>query len=400
MLKGKKILIGLCGSIAAYKTAFLIRTLVKQEAEVRVIMTASATEFITPLTLSTLSKNPVLQEFKKERGEWNNHVELGLWADLMLIAPTSANTIAKLANGLCDNLLCAVYLSAKCPVFFAPAMDMDMWKHPATQSNIQTLKSYGDQIIPVEKGELASGLEGEGRMAEPENIVAFLENHLTAKKKSKTALSGKNVLITAGPTQEAIDPVRYISNHSSGKMGLALAQALQEKGAKVHLIIGPHNLEIPEGIKVYPVTSTLEMLEQADALFEKCTIGIFAAAVSDYRPANVSSEKIKKSDKNLQIELTKNPDILKQMGKKKKAGQILVGFALETNNAESNALKKLKEKNLDFIVLNSLSEKGAGFAFDTNKISIFSKNGSKEDFPLKSKDEVADDIISAILKLI
>lgn len=402
MMKGKKILIGVCGSIAAYKTAFLIRNLIKQGAEVQVVMTTSATEFITPLTLSTLSKKPVLSEFVRERGEWNNHVSLGIWADLIIIAPASANTLAKMANGICDNLLTAVYLSARCPVYFAPAMDLDMWKHPSTQKNVEILQSYGNKLIPVENGELASGLSGEGRMAEPDKILSFIEEHLSSKKKSNkksASLKNKKVLITAGPTVEAIDPVRYISNHSSGKMGLELAKKMTGLGADVYLVIGPNTLDIPSNIKVYNVESTIEMLNQVEDLFDKCDIGIFAAAVSDYRPAYVAEEKIKKKGQTLEIELIKNPDILKKVGLKKKSGQILIGFALETNNAESNALKKLKEKNLDFIVLNSLADEGAGFALDTNKISIIHKSGKNEVFTLKSKTEVAEDIVNAILKM-
>lgn len=402
MMKGKKILIGVCGSIAAYKTAFLIRNLIKQGAEVQVVMTTSATEFITPLTLSTLSKKPVLTEFVRERGEWNNHVSLGIWADLIIIAPASANTLAKMANGICDNLLTAVYLSARCPVYFAPAMDLDMWKHPSTQKNVETLQSYGNKLIPVENGELASGLSGEGRMAEPDKILSFIEEQLSSKKKSNkkpASLKNKKVLITAGPTVEAIDPVRYISNHSSGKMGLELAKKMTGLGADVYLVIGPNTLDIPSNIKVYNVESTIEMLNQVEDLFDKCDIGIFAAAVSDYRPAYVAEQKIKKEGQTLEIELIKNPDILKTVGLKKKSGQILIGFALETNNAESNALKKLKEKNLDFIVLNSLADEGAGFALDTNKISIIHKSGKKEVFTLKSKTEVAEDIVNAILKM-
>lgn len=401
MLKGKKILIGVCGSIAAYKTAFLVRNLIKQEADVRVVMTNSASDFITPLTLSTLSKNPVLIDFKKEEGTWNNHVELGLWADAIIIAPASANTMAKFANGICDNLLCATYLSAKCPVFIAPAMDLDMWKHPSTKKNIATLQSYGNEIIPVENGELASGLSGEGRMAEPENIVAFLQKNLASKKKStEIKFKGKNILITAGPTQEDLDPVRYISNHSSGKMGIALAKTLHSLGANIHLVVGPTKVEIPEQFNTYKVRSTIEMYNQVDQLFDQCDIGIFAAAVSDYRPANVAQNKIKKNDDHLTLELKKNPDILKSMGEKKKVTQILVGFALETNNEEENALKKLEKKNLDMIVLNSLSEDGAGFEHNTNKVSIYFKSGEKKKFALKSKDEVAEDIASAVEALL
>lgn len=400
MLKGKKILLGVCGSIAAYKSAFLVRLLVKEGAEVRVVMTESATHFITPLTLATLSKNPVVQYFERERGEWNNHVELGLWADLFLIAPASANTLAAFANGLCENLLSAVYLSARCPVYLAPAMDLDMWKHPATQNNIDKLQSYGNHLISVEKGELASGLSGEGRMAEPENILEFIQE--ASKKKSKALNKDfypQKILITAGPTREAIDPVRYISNHSSGKMGLELAKAALERGATVDLIIGPNNLEIPKEINVHAVTSTLEMFEKAKSLFDQCTVGIFAAAVSDYRPAQMADKKIKKKDEQLNLELVKNPDILKTLGQQKKQGQIIVGFALETDNEADNARQKLKAKNLDLIILNSLKDKGAGFEHDTNKIAIIDRAGETVTYPLQSKTKVANNILDAILNL-
>jgi phosphopantothenoylcysteine decarboxylase / phosphopantothenate---cysteine ligase len=397
MLKGKKILLGVSGSIAAYKAAHLIRLLVRQEAEVRVIMTPSALDFITPLTLSTLSKNPVLANFKKdEAGEWNNHVELGLWADVMVIAPASANTLAKMANGLCDNLLMAAYLSARCPVFFAPAMDLDMLQHPATQKNIFSLASFGNHLITPGFGELASGLVGNGRMAEPEEIVTELEGFFSLKKN----LTGKKALVTAGPTYEAIDPVRFIGNHSSGKMGFAIAEALASQGAQVDLVVGPTLQHTNNSlITVHPVTSAEEMFDQCHRIFPSADITVLSAAVADYKPVTVAPQKIKKTDGNLVLELTKTQDIAAELGKLKKNGQIIVGFALETENEKSNAEKKLISKNFDLIVLNSLNTEGAGFGHDTNKVEIISrKNGSKE-FSLKNKKEVANDIIDSILSL-
>ncbi len=394
-MKGKKILLGITGSIAAYKAALLTRLLVKEQAEVKIIMTRPAVDFITPLTLSTLSKNPVLIEFQKgETGEWNNHVELGLWADAMIIAPASANTLAKMANGICDNLLLATYLSARCPVFFAPAMDLDMLKHPATTRNIVTLTQSGNHIIDPGYGDLASGLVGTGRMAEPEEIVKELESHFSGKKK----LTGKKALVTAGPTYEAIDPVRFIGNHSSGKMGFAIADALAQAGAQVDLVTGPtRETSQQKGVTVHPVVSADEMFNQCSALFPSSDIAVLAAAVADYKPLHRADQKIKKSDSNLHIELTKTTDIAASLGKIKKDGQIVVGFALETENEKANAEKKLVSKNFDLIVLNSLNDKGAGFGVDTNKIEIISrKNGSKK-FDLKGKKEVAQDIVNAIL---
>jgi len=393
MLQNKKIVLGVCGSIAAYKAASLVRLLKKAEAEVKVIMTASASDFITPLTLSTLSKNPVYSNFiKNEAGEWNNHVELGLWADFILIAPASANTIAKMAHGQCDNLLLATYLSAKCPVYVAPAMDLDMYKHPSTEANIDSLQQYGNTIIDAEYGELASGLVGAGRMAEPESIVDFL-----SIKSKKKALTGKSVLITAGPTYEAIDPVRFIGNHSSGKMGYALAETLANEGADIHLISGPTNLQVTHpNIKVTSVTSAQEMYDASVSIFNKMDIAVLAAAVADYKPDTVADQKIKKADSNLKISLTKTKDIAAELGKLKRNGQVMVGFALETENEESNAQKKIQSKNFDFIVLNSLNDKGAGFGHDTNKITIIDKQNKIHKFELKSKTAVAQDIVDTI----
>ncbi|HTK21973.1 MAG TPA: bifunctional phosphopantothenoylcysteine decarboxylase/phosphopantothenate--cysteine ligase CoaBC [Mucilaginibacter sp.] len=398
MLQNKKIVLGVCGSIAAYKSASLVRLLIKAGAEVQVVMTPDATGFITPLTLSTLSKNPVLVEYSNnETGEWNNHVELGLWADFMLIAPISANTLAKMANGQSDNLLTAVYLSAKCPVYFAPAMDLDMWKHPATQQNIQQLKGYGNIMIPPGSGELASGLYGEGRMAEPEEIVNFL----TSDIKKKLPLVSQKVLVTAGPTHEAIDPVRFIGNHSSGKMGFAIADQLASMGAEVILVTGPTSqLSQQRGIKRVDVTSAADMLEACLKYYKDVKACIMSAAVADFTPVNVSTQKIKKQDKDLNIELKKTTDILKTLGEQKRKGQILVGFALETNDEEKNAIDKLQRKNLDFIVLNSLNDEGAGFKTDTNKITIIDNKLQKTTFELKDKNEVAKDICNKVAELI
>jgi len=394
MLKGKKILLGVTGSIAAYKAANLTRLLIKESAEVKVIMTPAAEDFITPLTLSTLSKNPVLSEFQKnETGEWNNHVELGLWADIMIIAPASANTIAKMANGFCDTLLLATYLSARCPVFFAPAMDLDMLQHQATQKNITTLTGFGNHLISSGFGELASGLIGNGRMAEPEEIVSQLKNFIALGKR----FAGKKALVTAGPTYEAIDPVRFIGNHSSGKMGFAIAEVLALQGAQVDLVTGPTQMHTNQsGITLHPVTSAEEMFSECDKFFATADLTVLSAAVADYRPVTVARQKIKKADAGLNLELTKTHDIAADLGKRKKDGQIIVGFALETENEKTNAEKKLLAKNFDLIVLNSLNAKGAGFGHDTNKIEIISrKNGSKE-FSLKNKKEVASDIVDAI----
>ncbi|PWK67050.1 phosphopantothenoylcysteine decarboxylase/phosphopantothenate--cysteine ligase [Mucilaginibacter oryzae] len=394
----KNIILGVCGSIAAYKSATLVRLLVKAGANVRVVMSADATSFITPLTLATLSKNPVgIEYFKADTGEWNNHVELGLWADAMIIAPATANTLAKMANGLCDNLLTAVYLSAKCPVYFAPAMDLDMWLHPATRQNVIRLQAFGNIMIPPGNGELASGLHGEGRMAEPEEIVAFVD----AESKKKLVLAGKKILVTAGPTYEAIDPVRFIGNHSSGKMGFAIADELASMGADVTLVTGPTaQTSKQKTIKRIDVTSAAQMLEACLAVYPGVNAAIMSAAVADYTPAEVAEQKIKKQDEELSIQLKKTTDILKTLGQQKAAGQILVGFALETNDEELNAISKLQKKNLDFIVLNSLNDAGAGFKGDTNKITIIDSALHKTMFDLKSKEAVARDICDKVTQLL
>jgi phosphopantothenoylcysteine decarboxylase/phosphopantothenate--cysteine ligase len=397
MLKDKRILIAVTGSIAAYKIASLVRLLIKAKAEVQVIMTESAKEFITPLTLSTLSKKPVYYSFyKSENGEWNNHVELGLWADYMLIAPASANTLAKMSSGICDSLLMATYLSAKCPVAFAPAMDLDMYQHPSTKENIEKLIAFGNEFIAPGTGELASGLSGEGRMAEPEELLAFLEN----KFNPINFYSEKNILVTAGPTYEAIDPVRFIGNASSGKMGYALAEAFAEKGANVTLISGPTNLKINHpNINKIAITSAAEMFEAVKANFANSAITVMAAAVADYSPKHQAIEKIKKSEDHLQIALSKTIDILKYVGEQKKANQLTIGFALETTNELVNAQNKLKTKNADLIILNSLKDEGAGFNGDSNKITMIDKNGQIEAFELKSKNKVAQDILQKITQL-
>ena len=398
MLNGKKILLGVCGSIASYKSAALVRLLVEAGASVQVIMTEEATHFITPLTLSTLSKNPVLvQYYKTETGEWNNHVALSLWADLMLIAPVSANTLAKMAAGLCDNLLTATYLSARCPVYFAPAMDLDMWKHPSTRNNVQKLLDHKNILIKPAYGELASGLVGEGRMAEPKAIVEFLNQSL----QKQNVLAGIKALVTAGPTFEAIDPVRFIANHSSGKMGFKLADELANMGAEVTLIAGPSQQETQnKNIKRINITSAEEMLQQCLTYFPDARICIMNAAVADFTPKVVAGQKMKKQDQNLMIELKPTTDILQTLGAQKKHAQILVGFALETNDGERYALDKLKKKNLDMIVLNSLADAGAGFKTDTNKITLIDKDLQKTMFGLKSKTEVAADICQKIIELL
>ena len=397
MLEGKNILLGVCGSIASYKSAELTRLLVKAGANVKIVMTTDAKAFITPLTLSTLSKNPVLSEYyNTHTGEWNNHVELALWADLILIAPITANTLAKFANGGCDNLLSACYLSAKCPVMFAPAMDLDMWKHPSTKKNIQTLISYGNILIKPGKGELASGLHGEGRMEEPEAILQQLNSYFNYHQ----LLKDKKILVTAGPTFEPIDPVRFIGNHSSGKMGFALAEACAKLGARVDLISGPVTLEVHHpNIKRINVTTAEEMFNAVDKTFKDCDACIMSAAVADYTPLNTAQQKIKKNDQEFNITLKKTTDILQYLGSHKK-NQILVGFALETEKEEEHARIKLQKKNLDFIVLNSLNDKGAGFKGDSNKITIIKKNGEKTDYDLKSKSEVAQDIINTLINFL
>ncbi len=397
VLSGKNVLLGVTAGIAAYKTAFLVRLLIKAGAEVQVVMTPASKDFVTPLTLSTLSKKPVHSTFfeqEEENEKWNNHVELALWADLFLIAPTTANTLSKMANGLCDNLLLAVYLSAKCKVYFAPAMDLDMYKHKSTKQNIEELQTFGNVFIPPATGELASGLEGEGRMAEPEDIIKFIERDLI----SKLPLRDKKVLITAGPTFESIDPVRFIGNHSSGKMGYAIADQAANLGAQVILISGPSNEKISNSsIKKIDVTTAEQMYVACQSYFTDTDIAIFSAAVADYAPINVASQKIKKKDASLSIELKPTKDILGAMGRIKK-DQFLVGFALETNDGIKNAKSKLKKKNLDLIVLNTLQDKGAGFKTDTNKVTIIDKNEKITTFELKSKTEVAQDIFDEIIK--
>lgn len=392
-LNQKKIVVGVSGSIAAYKAVLLVRLLVKAGAEVKVILTKSAADFVGPLTFSTLSKNKVASDLFEE-GTWENHVALGRWADLMLIAPASANTISKMAHGACDNLLLATYLSATCPVWFAPAMDDEMWHHAATQDNIALLKKRGNLMINVEKGELASGIFGDGRMAEPEKIVSMLDDFFQQSQ----ALRGKKALVTAGPTFENIDPVRFIGNYSSGKMGIALAEELALQGAEVTLILGPSNEPINGYINTIKVRSAKEMHEEVMKHFKDAHFIMMAAAVADYRPLEPSTEKIKKKENTLTIELIKNPDILSDCGQRKTDDQILVGFALETNNERANAREKLQKKNADFIILNSLNEAGAGFGHATNKITIFGKDGSEQAFPLQSKKETARDIVKWIIK--
>lgn len=395
MLKGKRIVVGITGSIAAYKAAILVRLLVKEGADVKVIMTALAKEFITPLTMATLSKHPIMVEFyNPENGDWNSHVETGIWADAYLIAPATANTMAKMANGVADNLLLTTYLSARCPVFIAPAMDLDMYQHPATQHNIETLRSFGNQIVEPEDGELASGLSGKGRMAEPEHIVAALQRYFSEKK----TLTGKTFMVTAGPTYEPIDPVRFVGNYSSGKMGYALAEELAERGADVILISGPTHIHIHNNhIKRISVATASEMFAAATEYFPSVNGAIMAAAVADYSAAHVSSSKIKRQDNKLMLELTATKDIAAELGKTKKKNQVLVGFALENENELENAKKKLLNKNLDFIVLNSMQDKGAGFNVDTNKITIVDRNTeTPQSFDLKQKQEVAKDIINKL----
>jgi len=395
MLKGKKILLGVTGSIAAYKAAHLIRLMVKAGAEVKVVMTRSATDFISKLTLSTVSKNKVLVDLFDEES-WANHVMLGRWADVMLIAPLSCNTLAKMANGLCDNLLMAVYLSATCPIAVTPAMDEDMWLHPATKENTKKLLERGVQMVPVEKGELASGLFGEGRMAEPETIIQFLEEFFFKPK----VLKGKKALVSAGPTYESIDPVRFIGNHSSGKMGIAIAQELYAKGADVTLVIGPTAIALPgQEIKTIKVKTAAEMYDACTKIFEKTDLTIMAAAVADYTPVTTAKNKIKKKEEKLMIELKKTQDILGHLGNVKKKKQVLVGFALETNRERENAKEKLVKKNADLIVLNSLKDEGAGFATDTNKICIFDKSGKEFSFDLLPKKEIAQKIVDTIIRL-
>jgi phosphopantothenoylcysteine decarboxylase / phosphopantothenate---cysteine ligase len=398
-LTGKRILLGVTGSISAYKSALLVRLLIKAGADVQVIMTESAKAFITPLTLATLAKRPVFSSFVQNEGRgegsWTNHVELGLWADALVVAPASAHTMARCANGLCDDLLAAVYLSAKCPVFFAPAMDLDMYRHPATVENLQRLRSFGNHIIRAEHGELASGLVGEGRLAEPETIVQVLNTFFARP----APMAGKHVLITAGPTQEPIDPVRYISNHSTGKMGYALAAAFAKAGAMVTLVSGPTGLPLPDpAIRRIDVQSAQQMFDATQTAFAEADVLILNAAVADYSPAHPAEQKIKKKDAEFWLELTKTTDIAATLGAQKKPGQWMMGFALETENELENALKKIKSKNLDWIVLNSLRDAGAGFGHDTNKITVIDKDGQTHEFALKTKTEVAEDLVNIVVR--
>jgi len=395
-LQGKKIILGITGSIAAYKAAFLTRMLIKAGAEVQVLMTSAAAAFIQPLTLSTLSKRPVHIEMFSDEG-WNNHVELGIWADAMVIAPTTATTLSKMVTGLSDNILLATYLSAKCPVFFAPAMDLDMWAHPSTKVNLETLANYGNHYIPVGSGELASGLSGDGRMAEPEDIVDYLQFFFN----KDLPLTGKKVLVTAGPTYEALDPVRFLGNRSSGKMGIAVAEEAANLGAEVHLVLGPTHLSADHtNITTHRVTSAADMYQACKKEFSTADISILAAAVADFRPANIAKDKIKKGEKGLEVTFERTTDIAASLGKEKRDDQIIVGFALETANESQNAQHKLEKKNFDFIVLNSLQDKGAGFQVDTNKVSFFFRGNKRQDFELKSKKLVAKDILAAAITVL
>ncbi len=396
MFQQKKILVGISGSIAAYKAILLVRELVKAGAEVKVIMTPAAKDFVSPLTLATLSKNPVAIDLFAGDA-WANHVMLGRWADLFIIAPLTCNTLAKMAHGFCDNLLLAAYLSATCPVAAAPAMDEDMWQHPATRANLANLAAQGVTILPVEKGKLASGLHGEGRMAEPAAILRFVEQRFFLP----ADLAGKTILVSAGPTQEPLDPVRFISNHSSGKMGIALAEELAARGALVNLVLGP-SAQLPRHprVQVYKVETAEEMYARCLSLFEASSVAIMSAAVADYRPANRAAEKIKKQGESMTLELVKTKDILQALGEQKKKTQLLVGFALETNNAADYARAKLAKKNADMIVLNSLQDAGAGFGHDTNKVTIFEKDGSEWTYEQASKQQVARDIVDRIVKML
>ncbi len=395
MLHGKKIVLGITGSIAAYKTAFLVRSLIKSGAAVRIVMTSAASAFVSPLTLSTLSRNPVLTELFEEEN-WNNHVELGRWADLMVIAPLSCNTLGKMAHGRCDNLLLAVYLSATCPVMAAPAMDEDMWKHPSTRDNLLSIAAHGCRILDVGFGELASGLTGHGRMAEPEEIERAIHDFF----RTSSQLQGKKALVTAGPTHESIDPVRFIGNQSSGKMGYAIAEELASRGADVTLVSGPVSLNSThKNIKIIRVMSAEDMYRECTERSKEYDIAVMAAAVADYRPAETSGQKIKKSDGSLTIELIRTKDILASLGKLKNGKQVLVGFALETQQEENNARKKLEEKNADLIILNSLNDAGAGFGHDTNQVTLFYRTGEKKKVELKPKKELAKDIVDSIIEM-
>jgi phosphopantothenoylcysteine decarboxylase/phosphopantothenate--cysteine ligase len=393
MLKGKKILVGITGSIAAYKAIYLVRLLVKSGAEVKVVMTPSAKDFVSTLTLATLSKNPVLTELFDEQS-WANHVMLGRWSDVMIVAPLSCNTLAKMAHGLCDNLLLAVYLSATCPIVAAPAMDEDMWHHAATIQNLAKIRSFGNKIIPVGRGELASGLSGDGRMAEPEAIFQFLQDNIFSRK----SLRGKKAFVSAGPTYEPIDPVRFIGNHSSGKMGIAIANELHNRGAEVTLVAGP-TVDLVNGVQFVKVNTAAEMYDACINAFKSSDIGVMAAAVADYTPVKTEKEKIKKNGERILLELKQTEDILTALGEKKKSRQILVGFALETTNERKNALVKLKKKNADLIVLNSLNEENAVFGSEMNKVTIFEKGGKEFQFETKIKQDVAKDIVDTIIQL-
>jgi len=395
-MKNKKIIVGITGGIAAYKAAVFVRLLIKEGAEVQVVMTEFAKKFIGTLTMATLSKRPVLSQFfNPENGDWNSHVDLGLWADALVIVPATANTMGKAANAVADNLLVTTYLSAKCPVFWAPAMDLDMFKHPAVNKNIEILKSYGNHFIDADLGELASGLVGKGRMAEPENIVNYLKNFFNVDKK----LEGKKIIVTAGPTHENIDPVRFLGNRSTGKMGYAIANELEKHGAEVKLISGPVDIKCKNSnVELIKVQTAQQMYEACKEDYSQCDIAIFAAAVADFSVKNKSNSKIKKQTEELSLKLIPNVDIAKEMGHIKKSDQLNIGFALETDNEMYNAKEKIKSKNFDFIVLNSLKDKGAGFEYDTNKISIIDKNNNVENFELKSKADVAVDIVKAIIK--
>ncbi|MEO5594870.1 MAG: bifunctional phosphopantothenoylcysteine decarboxylase/phosphopantothenate--cysteine ligase CoaBC [Chitinophagaceae bacterium] len=396
MFQDKKILIGITGSIAAYKTILLVRELVKAGAEVKVVMTPAARDFVSPLTLSTLSKNPVVIDLFQS-DSWSNHVMLGRWADLFVIAPLSCNTIAKMAHGFCDNLLLATYLSATCPVAVAPAMDEDMWHHPATKANLVTIEAHGITVIPVEKGELASGLYGEGRMAEPSAILSFIEQRFFLPGD----LHGKTVLVSAGPTHEPLDPVRFIGNHSSGKMGIAIAEELASRGAKVNLVLGPSGITAHhKNISIYKVETAEDMYKSCTGLFDNANVAVMSAAVADYKPATIAKEKIKKNGESMLLELVKTKDILQSLGERKKDGQVLVGFALENTNEREYARNKLTKKNADIIVLNSLNDEGAGFGHDTNKVTIFEKGGNELVYGQKSKQQVAKDIVDRIVKML
>jgi len=402
MFQGKKILLGVTGSIAAYKSLLLVRQLVKEGASVKVILTPAARDFVTPLSLATLSKNPVLIDLFEEN-TWANHVALGRWADLMLIAPLSCNTLAKMAQGICDNLLMATYLSATCPVIAAPAMDEDMWRHPSTRANLERVRVFGNVIIPVGNGELASGLYGEGRMAEPDEILSFIGSYIerSGGGSHENDLQGRKVLVTAGPTYEAIDPVRFIGNHSSGKMGVAIAKELSERGASVELVLGPSSLHIDlPGVSVHRVVSADEMYDACLNIFPAMDMAVMSAAVADYSPAVRAPEKIKKSGETLILELKKTRDILKTLGQQKKEGQLLVGFALESRDERGYALDKLTAKHADLIVLNSLNDEGAGFGFDTNKVTIFEKGGREFTYERKPKQQVARDIVDRMVNLL